>query len=172
MSSVSIHFDRLAVFQRAVEQLQRQRIHEIFLDRPPQWTRTVHWIVSFIRQERFRLGGQFERDMPICQPRLRALHLQVHNAIEIRRSQPVKDDNVVDEYDNTNTNEVTENIREDALEERRRCLDTLGNAGEFEEAIWCGEGSEVTIIGVKWELVEAIAEVEFRVPRLTGEMLK
>src|SRR5437660_1029790 len=52
--------DAIAVGEFAVEDLQRERIDDLLLQRALEWPCSVDGIVTFVREERFGLVGQFE----------------------------------------------------------------------------------------------------------------
>src|SRR5262249_12684989 len=80
LSGVRRHL--VAIAELAFEDLHRQRVLEIFLDRTLERTRAVHGIVTVLCEIMLRLRGQGERDFPFQEEFLEMSDLDVNDSLD------------------------------------------------------------------------------------------
>src|SRR2546428_9632258 len=86
----------LAFADFAFEDVDRQRIENLFLNRAPERTRAVNRIVTFAGKELFSRIRQVERDLLLLEPFRQSGQLDFNDLLQIILAQPIEDDDLVD----------------------------------------------------------------------------
>ena len=88
--------DRLAFVEFSFEDLEAERIENLFLDRALQRPRAVNRIVAFARDQCLGGIGQLERDLLLLETFRQAAQLDLDDLLQVLLVQPVEDDDLVD----------------------------------------------------------------------------
>src|SRR5438445_8887640 len=128
LAVLRVHEDRVALLELAGEHLMRQRIDDEALDSPFDRTRPVDRVESFLRDERLRVVGEIERDLPLGEPLGEDLRLLLDDLHELLRHEILEDHDLVDAVQELRPELTAEGIH-DALAQEVLLVGELGDEG-------------------------------------------